>query len=769
MRRAPWAFLLIICLALFGLGAARADETTSAAQTPERLALVVGNGAYPARPLPTATNDAGLIAETLARDGFDVTAGADADAATLRQLVEGFLAKAKAAGSGSVFVVYLSGYGLQYDGSNYLVPVDAKIARDADVPGAAYALADLTRALDAVPARARLYVLDLAHDGPFARDGAPLAGGLALVKSAPNSLVAANTSPGTVASPTGATYGAYARTLSTLIDASDLPATDLFEQLRLRVAAVSDGASVPWHVSQLDPDFRLGPAPRKTSVAAWTPPAGPLASLGADAAFYGTLARDSLAGYDAYLAAFHDDPLAERVRAMAAARREATIFELAVSADMPAVYWTYMRRYPRGPHLYDVRRRLALLHAQLEPPPRFDVWTFPNVGLPNPAELAILAKMPLMLREPNAPPLPAPPANLVTTALPDTADLSVPPLPVTGALPLPMPVRLTHSGTVGTIRQPFVPGYGELVATIRSSESGAPDIVITRGRSLVSRTNAESAPGKRIVTQRDAAGAVISRSVTTTGGEVATTVQTGPTGGILKKVVTRAEPGGAQTTIVSNGANKVIATVDRDKNGVVVAAKHAEAPGSPPEAPLVVKPEGPKGPVIEPATRAVAPHAQTPMTIETRAAEGPAAGPKTTEPATTKPATTKPATTSLPRTAPATTNAAAPPVPPSELAVEPPPPPPPSPPAAPTPAAPVAAPERPAPAAKATPLPPARPQAEPAGARRAPKRIPTTAKLRPAAAKLKPAATGARTSRKSAGKARPAPRRAHAPARGRRR
>ena len=59
--------------------------------------------------------------------------------------------------------VYLSGYGLQYEGDNFIVPIDARIARDVDVPVEAVRLSDFARNLEATPLKARIIVYDLAR------------------------------------------------------------------------------------------------------------------------------------------------------------------------------------------------------------------------------------------------------------------------------------------------------------------------------------------------------------------------------------------------------------------------------------------------------------------------------------------------------------------------------------------------------------------------------------------------------------------------------
>src|ERR1700737_830018 len=127
---------------------------TNAQQPEKRIALVIGNAAYQAEALPTAANDAGLIAQTLQAAGFDVLGARDLDEDTLRRTFRDFLEKATASGPDTVAFVYLNGYGVQLEGENYFVPVDARIARDTDVSVEAVRMSDYTRPLAALKLKA---------------------------------------------------------------------------------------------------------------------------------------------------------------------------------------------------------------------------------------------------------------------------------------------------------------------------------------------------------------------------------------------------------------------------------------------------------------------------------------------------------------------------------------------------------------------------------------------------------------------------------------
>src|ERR1700676_3594244 len=133
MRITKTFSIFLLCLTLFS-GLQGTLSSATAQQQEKRIALVVGNGAYAKAPLPTAANDAGLIAQTLQAAGFDVIGARDLDADGLRNSFRDFMAKLQADPANTVAMIYLSGYGIQLAGENYYIPVDAKISRDTDIP-----------------------------------------------------------------------------------------------------------------------------------------------------------------------------------------------------------------------------------------------------------------------------------------------------------------------------------------------------------------------------------------------------------------------------------------------------------------------------------------------------------------------------------------------------------------------------------------------------------------------------------------------------------
>jgi len=136
---------------LLALGALGFSVLPGAAQSEKRIALVIGNAAYQAGgALNTPANDAGLIAQTLQAAGFDVTGARDLDQDSLRHAFRDFIEKATSSGPDTVAFIYVGGYGLQLEGENYFVPVDAKIAHDSDIPSEALRISDYSRPLGAL-------------------------------------------------------------------------------------------------------------------------------------------------------------------------------------------------------------------------------------------------------------------------------------------------------------------------------------------------------------------------------------------------------------------------------------------------------------------------------------------------------------------------------------------------------------------------------------------------------------------------------------------
>jgi uncharacterized caspase-like protein len=435
--------LIAALFALIPLGLVLAP---GAAHAEKRIALVIGNAGYQAGALTTPANDAGLIAQTLQAAGFDVVGARDLDQDSLRHAFRDFVEKATSSGPDTVAFVYVSGYGLQLEGENYFVPIDGRIARDSEIPAEALRISDYSRPLAALKLKAGIVVLDAARANPFAKSGPPLAGGLALVEPEPGLLIAFNAAPGTVAPEGQGPYGPYAQALAEMLREGGLPLTGVFDRARLRVNDMTAGAEVPWHASKVQASLVFferaadAPPPAVSIEESAALRSRPIRDLGAQDAYVLALERDTIEGYSDFLAAYPADPMATRVRAMVAARREAITWRRTRVVDTPPAYWSYLRRYPEGPHAGDAHRRLAYLAAAFEPPPRFTALAY-DVLPPPPEEIVYIRRPILVFDDPVFGFAPPPPAPIIFLAPPppEFVVLASPPPPI-GIFVLPMPI-----------------------------------------------------------------------------------------------------------------------------------------------------------------------------------------------------------------------------------------------------------------------------------------------------------------------------------------
>jgi uncharacterized caspase-like protein len=409
LARFPTAFLAIFALLAETMVPASA-QLTPPSQAEARFGFVIGNDGYEGAPLPTAANDAGLVAEALRSAGFDITGARNLDQDTLRASYREFVDKVAAAGPNAVAAVYLSGYGLQVEGENYLVPVGARVQRDTDVSLNAIRISDMTRALGGLPGHAHMVMLDLAYDGPFGKQGQPLAPGLAIVEPDPGMLIGFNTAPGAYAPIPKGDYGPYAQALSETLRIAGLPVDDIFARVRTRTAELAKSAQFPWHTSRIDPNFQLmerapdAPALPVSAAQRQESRSRPIQDFSEADAYAAALDRDTIQSYQDFLAVYPRSPYAKTVRGLLAARREALTWRRSAVANSPNAYWSYLERYPRGPHAPDARRRLARLSAPLQAPAGFDEFLYDEAPPPRSEDIYFEGRSPYYFDDDALPP-----------------------------------------------------------------------------------------------------------------------------------------------------------------------------------------------------------------------------------------------------------------------------------------------------------------------------------------------------------------------------
>ena len=132
----------------------------------KRVALVIGNSNYVrVSQLPNPEKDADAFAALLRTAGFDtVESRSNLGTSDMRRALRDFADRVRGA---EIAVVYYAGHGIEVDGANYLIPVDAALSRDIDVDDEAVSLDRILKILE--PAKKlRLVILDACRDNPFA-------------------------------------------------------------------------------------------------------------------------------------------------------------------------------------------------------------------------------------------------------------------------------------------------------------------------------------------------------------------------------------------------------------------------------------------------------------------------------------------------------------------------------------------------------------------------------------------------------------------------
>lgn len=251
-RRAKLIPALALCFVAAGLSDAEA----------RKLALVVGNSDYTTvTPLRNAARDATDISESLKRLGFEVTLLTDVGAEAFWDKVDAFAVESESAES---TVFFYSGHAFQLNGSNYLVPVDAKLS-------SREAIQKETWNLDGIIARLQdrrrqtLIFLDACRNDPVpqsVRGTGAAADGLARLQTGVGTFVAFATEPGAVTFDGAgeAPNSPFTTALLEHIETPGISISDMMIRVRNEVEERTFRRQTPWDQSSLREQFYFNPA-----------------------------------------------------------------------------------------------------------------------------------------------------------------------------------------------------------------------------------------------------------------------------------------------------------------------------------------------------------------------------------------------------------------------------------------------------------------------------------------------------------------------------
>ncbi len=239
---------------------------SSYAWAEKRVALVIGNSAYQHAPqLANPQNDASDMASKLTGLGFVVVTGHDLDLTGMRRSIREFVGKVEGA---DVALFFYAGHGLQVNGGNYMIPVDAQLRSNNDLDFEALPIELVLSAMER-NAKVNLVFLDACRDNPLAATLARSLGtrsmlvgrGLAKLDTGVGSLIAFATQPGNVALDGAGRNSPFTTALLKHLGTPGQSITDDLIAVRRTVLQVTDGKQIPWDSSSLTGPVVLSPAP----------------------------------------------------------------------------------------------------------------------------------------------------------------------------------------------------------------------------------------------------------------------------------------------------------------------------------------------------------------------------------------------------------------------------------------------------------------------------------------------------------------------------
>ncbi len=223
----------------------------------KRLALVIGNADYLTGPLPNPVNDARSMARALRKVGFDVMLRENVSNQTeMKRVIREFGDRLR---DYDVGMFYYAGHGIQKDGYNFLVPVNARINSEEEVEYECIDAGYVVALMDAADSRVNIVVLDACRNNPFARTFRSTRQGLVSMNAPAGTIIAYATSPGRTALDGSGVNGLYTQELLYQIQRPGLKIEDVFKNVRIEVMRKSDRQQVPWESSSLTGDFYFRP------------------------------------------------------------------------------------------------------------------------------------------------------------------------------------------------------------------------------------------------------------------------------------------------------------------------------------------------------------------------------------------------------------------------------------------------------------------------------------------------------------------------------
>ncbi len=247
-------FLLFINSSFCYVFAGPSQKNSNASKAQEkRVALVIGNSDYSFSPLINPSNDAQDIAIALGKNNFEVVKVLDA---THEQIDEAILTFGKKLSKADVGLFFYAGHGIQANGRNYIIPVDAVLNKQSDLK---YRAVDVGRVLDEMAyanSGVNIVILDACRNNSLPRSFRSANRGLAIVSDSPKgTFIAYSTAPGKVAADGSGRNSPYSSALIKALEHQQSSLEQVFKRVARNVEDETGGKQIPWFSSSVTGDF----------------------------------------------------------------------------------------------------------------------------------------------------------------------------------------------------------------------------------------------------------------------------------------------------------------------------------------------------------------------------------------------------------------------------------------------------------------------------------------------------------------------------------
>jgi len=212
------------------------------------------------------------MANTLKGLYFETTLILDASKAKINKSITTLLSKLKKEGGVGLF--YYAGHGVQFEGSNYLLPVETKVGTEIEIMKQSVNITSLLNGMRKIDSATNIIILDACRDNPFkylTQQGTRSAGsnknrslvrimprlnsGLSKLDAPSNTIIAYATAPGKVALDGTGRNSPYTAKLIESMQRPGLPIGEVFRQVRSSVVKQTNGKQIPWESSSLLKEF----------------------------------------------------------------------------------------------------------------------------------------------------------------------------------------------------------------------------------------------------------------------------------------------------------------------------------------------------------------------------------------------------------------------------------------------------------------------------------------------------------------------------------